>query len=99
MNPGHAGTGSRRRGSARMLADSGRSAAIRREADRLEAQGVGCFTRSRTRTRGSDAAIVRVAVERARDGDDDALRLLYLQYAGSVYSFVRSMIPDDYEAE
>ena len=82
-----------------MLADTGRSAAIRREADRLEAQGVGCFTRSRTRSRGSDAAIVREAVERARAGDDDALRLLYLQYAGSVYSFVRSMIPDDYEAE
>jgi RNA polymerase sigma-70 factor (ECF subfamily) len=82
-----------------MHAVTGRNVAIRREADRLEAQGRGRFTRTQVRARGTEDALSRAAVERARGGDDDALRLLYLQYAGRVYSYVRSIIPDDYEAE
>jgi RNA polymerase sigma-70 factor (ECF subfamily) len=82
-----------------MQAGTGRISAIRREADQLEALGAGRFTRARSRSRATEDALLHAAVERARDGDDDALRLLYLRYAGSVFAYVRSIIPDEHEAE
>jgi RNA polymerase sigma-70 factor (ECF subfamily) len=39
------------------------------------------------------------AVERAKDGDDDALRFLYLRYADNVYGYVCSIVRDEHEAE
>jgi RNA polymerase sigma-70 factor, ECF subfamily len=82
-----------------MQASTARTRAIRREADLLEALGQGRLKRSRSRSRVPEDALVHEAVKRARDGDDDALRLLYLRYAGNVYSYVRAIIPDEYEAE
>jgi RNA polymerase sigma-70 factor, ECF subfamily len=82
-----------------MRSATGRASAIRREADQLEALGVGHFTRVRARSRRTEDALVRAAVVGAREGDDDSLRLLYLRYAGSVFSYVRSIIPDEHEAE
>jgi RNA polymerase sigma-70 factor, ECF subfamily len=41
----------------------------------------------------------RLAVERAKDGDHDALRYLYVSYSHNVYGYVRSIVRDDHEAE
>ena len=39
------------------------------------------------------------AVTRAKQGDADALRFLYLRYAGNVYGYVCSIVRDEHEAE
>ena len=43
--------------------------------------------------------IVSLAVARAKEGDREAVRFLYLRYADNVYGYVRSIVRDDYEAE
>lgn len=80
-----------------MQTSSARTYAIRRAADELEARADGRF--KRTRARVPEDALLHAAVKRARDGDHDALRLLYLRYADSVFAYVRSLIPDEHEAE
>ncbi len=42
---------------------------------------------------------VRLAIARAKEGDRDALRLLYVRYSDNVYGYVRSIVRDDKEAE
>ena len=39
------------------------------------------------------------AVARAKEGDREAVRYLYLRYSDNVYGYVRSIVRDDYEAE
>ena len=39
------------------------------------------------------------AVARAKQGDREAVRFLYLQYADNVYGYVRSIVRDEHEAE
>ena len=41
----------------------------------------------------------RVAVGRAKHGDPDALRYLYVSYSDNVYGYVRSIVRDEHEAE
>lgn len=43
--------------------------------------------------------IVSLAVARAKEGDREAVRFLFLRYADNVYGYVRSIVRDDYEAE
>lgn len=43
--------------------------------------------------------LVARAVVRAQEGDREAVRFLYLRYADNVYSYVRSIVRDDFEAE
>ena len=43
--------------------------------------------------------LVAQAVARAKEGDREAVRFLYLQYADNVYGYVRSIVRDDFEAE
>jgi RNA polymerase sigma-70 factor, ECF subfamily len=43
--------------------------------------------------------LVRRAVKCARDGDEDAVRFLYVRFSENVYGFVRSILHDDHEAE
>src|SRR4051812_49704955 len=43
--------------------------------------------------------IVDRAVVRAKQGDREALRYLYIRYADHVYGYVASIVRDDYEAE
>jgi RNA polymerase sigma-70 factor, ECF subfamily len=45
-----------------------------------------------------EAGIAR-AVVRAKQGDQEALRYLYVRCAGQVYGYVKSIVGDDYEAE
>ena len=47
----------------------------------------------------SDARVVDRAVARAKEGDEEALRFIYIRYADNVYGYVRSIVRDDYEAE
>jgi RNA polymerase sigma-70 factor (ECF subfamily) len=42
---------------------------------------------------------VAKAVTRAKQGDREALRYLYVHYADHVYGYVASIVRDDYEAE
>ena len=75
----------------------GSAQVIRREADQIEArQGRGRFRRRRkldTSPRGEQ--LVVAAVARAKDGDADALRYLYLRYADNVYGYVCSIVRDE----
>jgi RNA polymerase sigma-70 factor (ECF subfamily) len=43
--------------------------------------------------------MVAQAVARAKQGDREALRFLYIRYADNVYGYVASIVRDDYEAE
>jgi RNA polymerase sigma-70 factor (ECF subfamily) len=43
--------------------------------------------------------LVSRAVARAKEGDRDAIRFLYVRYADNVYGYVRSIVRDDHEAE
>jgi RNA polymerase sigma-70 factor, ECF subfamily len=46
-----------------------------------------------------DRAQTRLAVLRAKEGDRDAISLLYSHYSGNVYGYVRSIVRDDHDAE
>ena len=80
---------------------AGPEGAIRREADHIEATvGRGRFRRRNRLEHSPDAErLVTAAVARAKDGDADALRYLYLRYADNVYGYVCSIVRDEYEAE
>jgi RNA polymerase sigma-70 factor, ECF subfamily len=39
------------------------------------------------------------AVARAKEGDREALRFLYVSYSNNIYGYVRSIVRDDHEAE
>ncbi len=41
----------------------------------------------------------RLAVARAKEGDQEALRFLYVSYCHNVFGYVRSIVRDDHEAE
>jgi RNA polymerase sigma-70 factor (ECF subfamily) len=43
--------------------------------------------------------MVRRAVARAKEGDDDAIRYLYVTYSHNIYGYVRSIVHDEHEAE
>jgi RNA polymerase sigma-70 factor (ECF subfamily) len=74
--------------------------AVRREADRLAATGRGERFRRRRLDQARDSEeIVLAAVRRAKLGDPDAIRFLYLRYADNVYGYVCSIVRDEHEAE
>ena len=75
--------------------------AVRRAADRLEATAARSgYRRRRQLDHPPDAeALVAAATARARDGDDDALRLLYLLYADNVFGYVLAIVHDEHDAE
>src|SRR5436190_11544843 len=57
-------------------------------------------SRADDRTPGSaNDQVVSRAVTRAKQGDSDAVRYLYVRYAGNVYGYARSITRDEYEAE
>lgn len=74
---------------------------LRARADHLGTQRVaGAFrAKSSLDESSSSAALVSRAVARAKEGDREAVRFLYLQFADNVYGYVRSIVRDDYEAE
>lgn len=42
---------------------------------------------------------IRLAVARAKEGDHEALRFLYISYSHNIYGYVRSIVRDEHEAE
>jgi RNA polymerase sigma-70 factor (ECF subfamily) len=79
----------------------GAQGTIRREADQIESEiGRGRFRRRRQLDHSPRAErLVLAAVARAKHGDADALRFLYLRYADNVYGYVCSIVRDEFEAE
>jgi RNA polymerase sigma-70 factor (ECF subfamily) len=60
----------------------------------------GHFRRStRLDDDGDSRRFVDRAVNRAKQGDQEALRFLYIRYADNVYGYVASLLHDDHEAE
>jgi RNA polymerase sigma-70 factor (ECF subfamily) len=47
----------------------------------------------------ADVRAVSQAVTRAKQGDSEALRFLYVRYADHIYGYVASIVRDDFEAE
>ena len=41
----------------------------------------------------------RLAVARAKEGDEEAFRFLYLRFSHNIYGYVRSIVRDDHDAE
>jgi RNA polymerase sigma-70 factor (ECF subfamily) len=41
----------------------------------------------------------RLAIARAKEGDREALRFLYVSYSQNIYGYVRSIVRDEHEAE
>jgi RNA polymerase sigma-70 factor (ECF subfamily) len=74
---------------------------FRARADVLGSRRGGFGFHSKTALEESPAALrlVAQAVARAKEGDREAVRFLYLQYADNVYGYVRSIVRDDFEAE
>jgi RNA polymerase sigma-70 factor (ECF subfamily) len=70
-------------------------------ADALTVSHAAVGFRSRTTLDESAEARekTRLAVARAKDGDQDAIRYLYVTYSHNIYGYVRSIIRDDHEAE
>ena len=74
---------------------------LQARADELAPLRAGGRFRSKTTVDddpGSDR-VVELAVARAKEGDREAIRFLYLRYADNVFGYVRSIVHDDYEAE
>jgi RNA polymerase sigma-70 factor, ECF subfamily len=70
-------------------------------ADELDTARCGSRFRSKLSIDDSPVSdrLVSRAVARAKEGDREAVRFLYLRYADNVYGYVRSIVRDDYEAE
>jgi RNA polymerase sigma-70 factor, ECF subfamily len=62
---------------------------------------IGVGFRSKTTIDESPQTLrdVKLAVARAKEGDRDAIRFLYVQYSHNIYGYVRSIVHDDHEAE
>ena len=75
--------------------------AFRARADELgTTRQAGRFRPNPNLAEGADRdRVVVQAVARAKEGDQEAVRFLYMQYADNVYGYVRSIVRDDYEAE
>jgi RNA polymerase sigma-70 factor (ECF subfamily) len=74
---------------------------LQAQADRLGmTRPVGRFRTKTSLDEGPspDPTVAR-AVARAKEGDREAVRFLYLRYADNVYGYVRSIVRDEYEAE
>ena len=59
----------------------------------------GFRIRSATSETASSTRATRLAVTRAKQGDAEALRYLYVRYADNVYSYVATIMRDHHEAE
>jgi RNA polymerase sigma-70 factor (ECF subfamily) len=64
------------------------------------ADALSCFRlRSATAEGPQYSRATRLAVSRAKQGDREALRELYVRYADNVYSYVATIVRDHHEAE
>jgi RNA polymerase sigma-70 factor (ECF subfamily) len=67
--------------------------------DRYAGLEGGRFERKTSLDRDLRPGELDAAVERARSGDHEAIRYLYLRFAGNVYGYVRSIVREEHDAE
>jgi RNA polymerase sigma-70 factor (ECF subfamily) len=73
---------------------------LRAAADDLGRGSTACFKPKAAVERTPEGdRIISLAVARAKHGDADALRYLYLRFSDNVYGYVRSIVRDEHEAE
>ncbi len=60
---------------------------------------VGFTSRAAVNTTPEMLQKTRLAVARAKEGDEEALRFLYVSYSHNIYGYVRSIVRNDHEAE
>lgn len=60
---------------------------------------VGFTSRATVNTSPEMVRKTKLAVARAKEGDREALRFLYVSYSHNIYGYVRSIVRDDHEAE
>lgn len=60
---------------------------------------VGFTSRTAVNTSPEMLRKTKLAVARAKEGDHEAVRFLYVSYSHNIYGYVRSIVRDDYEAE
>ena len=74
---------------------------LRARADELDTSRAPGHFRSRTSLEEGPELdrVVAQAIARAKTGDREAFRFLYLRYVDNVYGYVRSIVRDEYEAE
>jgi RNA polymerase sigma-70 factor (ECF subfamily) len=72
---------------------------IREAALKTEPASIGFTTRATVNTSPEMVRRTRLAVARAKEGDREALRFLYVSYSHNIYGYVRSIVRDDHEAE
>src|SRR3954464_7716172 len=83
-----------------MLTHRASTDCVRSAADELDRHATATFRRKSTLEHNPDTdRVVSQAVARAKEGDRDAVRYLYLRYSDNVYGYVRSIVRDDHEAE
>jgi RNA polymerase sigma-70 factor, ECF subfamily len=73
---------------------------LRLAADELSREPKATFRRQAHTTQSEEVdRMVARAAARAKEGDREAVRYLYLRYSDNVYGYVRSIVRDDHEAE
>ena len=72
---------------------------IREAAFKTGPASTGFTTRTAVNSSPEMLRKTRLAVARAKEGDQEALRFLYVSYSHNIYGYVRSIVRDDHEAE
>jgi len=73
---------------------------LRLAADELSREPKATFRRKAHTDQSEEVdRMVARAAARAKEGDREAVRYLYLRYSDNVYGYVRSIVRDDFEAE
>jgi RNA polymerase sigma-70 factor (ECF subfamily) len=70
-----------------------------RSKDQEENMAQGCFRGKRTLDTERRPGEVSRAVARAKQGDRQAIRFLYLRYADNIFGYARSIVRNDHDAE
>jgi RNA polymerase sigma-70 factor, ECF subfamily len=72
---------------------------IREAALKTKSASIGFTTKTTINSSPEMVRKTRLAVARAKEGDREALRFLYVSYSHNIYGYVRSIVRDDHEAE
>jgi RNA polymerase sigma-70 factor (ECF subfamily) len=72
---------------------------VARERMRSTAASSGFRRRTALHEESPRDPLLSKAISRTKDGDPEAMRFLYVRYADNVYSYVRSIVRDEHEAE
>ena len=67
--------------------------------DRFKERSCGRFVAQKSFDADERPGELTLAINRAKTGDEHALRYLYLRFSGNVYGYTRSIVTDGHEAE